>query len=153
MDQFPASFNGAMETEGLTALVPTYLPTNLFDAVCLNGKNSAGIDAFYWLSDTVLEFQQYKANEVESKNPTKLTQTELDQEYSKAMKLFDLYLAKFNYQFVFGLVSNRIPEAGLTLQPNMYVVHQGNMEQYYGPLAGVAQIKGKELPFSTQLNQ
>jgi hypothetical protein len=142
IDQFPASFDGTMETDGLTALVPiSNRPTKLFDAVCLNGKNTTGIDAFYWLSENVVEFQQYKANEIDSKNPTKLTQAELDGEYAKAKNLFDKYLAKFNYQFVFGLVSNRIAEAGLTLQPNMYVVHQGNMEQYYGPLAGVAQIK------------
>jgi hypothetical protein len=110
----------------------------------LGCKNTAGIDAFYWLSDNVVECQQYKANEIDSKNPTKLTQAELDGEYAKAKNLFDKYLAKFNYQFVFGLVSNRIAEDGLTLQPNMYVVHQGNVEQYYGPLAGVAQIKGRE---------
>ncbi len=135
-----------MESDGLKPLVP--LPegthhTTLFESVCLTGKGTPGIDAFYWLSDNVIEFQQYKANEVDSKMPTKLTQKELNAEYEKVEKLFNTYMDKKKYRFVFGLVSNRIPEADLTLKSNMYIVHQGNLEEYYGPFASVAQIKGK----------
>jgi hypothetical protein len=45
----------------------------------LGCKNTTGIDAFYWLSDNVVEFQKYLANEIDSKTPTKLTQAELDE--------------------------------------------------------------------------
>lgn len=105
--------------------------------------NTTGIDAFYWLSEKVIEFQQYKANELDSTNPTNLTQEDLDDEYNKAKSLFDKYLAPLNYQFVFGLISNRALAGNVRLKPNMYLVHQGNMEEYYGPsFASVAQIKG-----------
>lgn len=116
----------------------------LWTAVCKNGKNTTGIDAFFWLSDKVIEFQQHKANEDHSKNPTQVTQELLDEEYAKAEKLFKAYLEPEGYSFVFGLISNRVCSDELILKPNMYVVHKSNMEEYYGPsFASLAQIKSK----------
>ncbi len=109
------------------------------ETVCLNGPNTTGINAFYWLSEDVIEFQRFQTYD----DSTTLTQRDLDSEYQKAKVLFDKYLAKYNFKFVFGLISNRSP-AYLRLKPNMYVVHKRNMEAYYGrSLAAVAQIKCK----------
>ncbi len=146
LQQFPACFDGNMQSNFMTSMIDeSQHPSSYMDTVCLNGKNPTGIDAFYWLSENVIEFQQYKANDDDSQNP-KLTQADLDNEYQKAEALFTKYLAKSDLKFVFGLISNRSAEANLTLKPNMYVVHKGNMEKYYGhSFASVAQIKCKLL--------
>jgi hypothetical protein len=130
-----------METDLLTSLLPNSTrPNSYWTSVCKNDMNTTGIDAFYWLSEKVIEFQKYIANELDSTN---LTQDDIDNEYNKAKSLFDEYLAPFNYQFVFGLISNLALVGNIQLKPNMYLVHQGNMEEYYGPsFASLAQIKG-----------
>lgn len=145
LDQFPRSFKGEQEFPVVTSLLDSRTFKASFKSlVCQNGINTTGVDAFYWLSDKVIEFQQYKANDSESQNPTDLTQDELDVEYEKAASLFNTHLAKLGYDWVFGMISNRYPQTELKLKPNMYVVHQKNMEEYFGPtFASLAQINCK----------
>lgn len=143
LQQFPVSFNGQMTSPIVTSLLNgRSFEGNYKSMVCLNGQNTTGIDAFYWLSDNVIELQQYKANVDTSQNPTSLTQEELDAEYKKAMELWAKHLEPLGIDWVFAMISNRLPQGDLTLPSNVYVVHQLNLEEYYGPtFASLAQVK------------
>ncbi len=140
LELFPNSFKGEEESPVVTSLLNGRSFKAPFKAlVCQNGNSTTGVDAFYWLSDSVIEFQHYNAND----SATDLTQEDLDDEYEKAEKLFNTHLAHLGYDWVFGMIS-RYSQTKLKLKPNMYVVHQNNMEEYFGPtFASLAQIKCK----------
>lgn len=54
LQQFPACFDGNMQSNFMTSMIDeSQHPSSYMDTVCLNGKNTPGIDAFYWLSENV----------------------------------------------------------------------------------------------------